>query len=115
FWDDALTDDEINLLCGVYKVDTGRRIGNEPQLTLLSWFPKPAAWELSGLNIGFWSSDCESWYQSRLAEINSPNAVLRSTNQWRHSLRFLRRSQKVAEVNERLAGEYLQDIGTLGA
>ncbi|KAK0439265.1 uncharacterized protein EV420DRAFT_1279678, partial [Desarmillaria tabescens] len=24
FWDDALTDDEINLLCGVYKVDTGK-------------------------------------------------------------------------------------------
>ncbi|KAK0185699.1 hypothetical protein F5146DRAFT_937387, partial [Armillaria mellea] len=75
FWDDALTDDEINLLCGVYKVDTGRS-GNESQHLFLSWFPKPAAWELSGLNIGFWSSDCESWYQSCLAEINSPTPTL---------------------------------------
>ncbi|PBK83342.1 hypothetical protein ARMGADRAFT_945162, partial [Armillaria gallica] len=50
--------------------------GDKPQHTLISWFPKPAAWELSGLNIGFWSSDCKSWYQGHLAEINSPNAVL---------------------------------------
>ncbi|KAK0183826.1 hypothetical protein F5146DRAFT_939660, partial [Armillaria mellea] len=50
--------------------------GNESQHLFLSWFPKPAAWELSGLNIGFWSSDCKSWYQSHLAEINSPTPTL---------------------------------------
>ncbi len=110
FWDDALTDDEINLLCGVYKVDTGRGKGDESQLSLISWFPKPVAWEASGLNIGFWSSDCESWYRGRLKEINSRNPVLRTTNQWRHSIRFLRRSQKVAEANERLAREYLHTV-----
>ncbi|KAK0477248.1 hypothetical protein IW261DRAFT_1290079, partial [Armillaria novae-zelandiae] len=84
FWDDALTNDKINLLCGVYKIETGRRNGNEPQCSFVSWFPKPAAWETSGLNIGFWSSDCKSWYQGRLNEINSPNPVLWTTNQWRH-------------------------------
>ncbi|KAK0464114.1 hypothetical protein IW261DRAFT_1347389 [Armillaria novae-zelandiae] len=28
FWDDALTDDEIDLLCGVYKIETGKRLLN---------------------------------------------------------------------------------------
>ncbi|KAK0230328.1 hypothetical protein IW262DRAFT_1453227 [Armillaria fumosa] len=112
FWDDALTDDEIDLLCGIYKVETGHRNGSEPQHSFVLWFPKPAAWETSGLNIGFWSSDCELWYQGHLNEINSPDPVLWTTNQWRHSLWFLKQSQKVAQVNERLAAEYLQSIGT---
>ncbi|KAK0458337.1 uncharacterized protein EV420DRAFT_1236530, partial [Desarmillaria tabescens] len=95
YWDDQLTDDEINLLCGVYMVETGHRDGNDHQQTMLSWFPKPAAWATSGLNVGFWTSDCESWYQKRLQENMSESAVLRSTNQWRHSLCFLKRSQRV--------------------
>ncbi|KAK0224271.1 hypothetical protein IW262DRAFT_1269328 [Armillaria fumosa] len=28
FWDDALTDDEIDLLCGIYKVETGKCLRN---------------------------------------------------------------------------------------
>ncbi|SJL15608.1 uncharacterized protein ARMOST_19111 [Armillaria ostoyae] len=112
YWDDQLTDDEINLLCGVYMVETGRRDGNDQQRTMLSWFPKPAAWATSGLNVGFWTSDCESWYQKRLQENMSESAVLRSTNQWRHSLRFLKRSQRVAETNEKLASLFLNSIIT---
>ncbi|KAK0496587.1 hypothetical protein EDD18DRAFT_1105693 [Armillaria luteobubalina] len=112
FLDNALTDNEIDLLCSIYKVETGCRNGNEPQCSFMSWFPKPAAWEISGFNISFWSFDCESWYQGCLNEINCPDPVLQMTNQWRHSLWFLKQSQKVAQVNECLAAEYLQSIGT---
>ncbi|KAK0215391.1 hypothetical protein IW262DRAFT_1277835, partial [Armillaria fumosa] len=68
YWDDQLTDDEVNLLCGVYMVETGCWDGNDQQWMMLSWFLKPAAWATSGLNVGFWTSDCESWYQKRLQE-----------------------------------------------
>ncbi|KIK42501.1 hypothetical protein CY34DRAFT_83476, partial [Suillus luteus UH-Slu-Lm8-n1] len=29
----------------------------------LSWWPRPQAWAGSGLDVGFWSERCESWFQ----------------------------------------------------
>ncbi|KAK0478060.1 hypothetical protein EDD18DRAFT_1087068 [Armillaria luteobubalina] len=109
-WDDRLTSDELDLVCGVYRIDTGQRGQYSNQMNIISWWPKPSAWETSGLYIGFWSSDCEAWFQRRLDDIHSGKADLRTLTQWKHSLKFLKQCNKVAQVNEKLAAEYLQKI-----
>ncbi|PBK83599.1 hypothetical protein ARMGADRAFT_886948, partial [Armillaria gallica] len=57
------------------------------QTVHISWWPKPSTWEASGLNLGHWSPDCEAWFQRRLGDIKSGTADLRSTMQWKRSLK----------------------------
>ncbi|KAG1866762.1 hypothetical protein F4604DRAFT_1585500, partial [Suillus subluteus] len=57
------------------------------------------AWTASGLNMGFWSSQCESWFQSHLDNIqqdvsykqhkstNDANSLM-TGKQWKGSLKF---------------------------
>ncbi|KAJ7818845.1 hypothetical protein B0H14DRAFT_2601028 [Mycena olivaceomarginata] len=56
YWDDYLTDQEIDLICGVYHISTGQRnpgaLSGE-QTTARSWWPRPSAMEQSGLNVGW--------------------------------------------------------------
>ncbi|KAK0207455.1 hypothetical protein IW262DRAFT_1236102, partial [Armillaria fumosa] len=82
--DDRLTSDELDLVCGVYRIDTGQHGQYSNQMNIISWWPKPSAWETSGLYIGFWSSDCEAWFQRRLDVIHSGKADLRTLAQWKH-------------------------------
>jgi len=35
----------------------------------LSWWPRPQAWAGSGLDVGFWSSQCKDWFQKCLKNI----------------------------------------------
>ncbi|KAK0479122.1 hypothetical protein IW261DRAFT_1336724 [Armillaria novae-zelandiae] len=109
-WDDRLTSDELDLVCSVYRIDTGQRGQYSNQMNIISWWPKPLAWETSGLYIGFWSSDCEAWFQRWLDDIHSGKADLRTLAQWKHSIKFLKQCNKVAQVNEKLTAEYLQKI-----
>ena len=75
FCDDQLTEDELDLICGVYKVYTG----SGTQCADCSWWPKQSVWELCGLNVGYWSSDCEIWFQSHLATIRQGTAQLKGS------------------------------------
>ncbi|KAK0496917.1 hypothetical protein EDD18DRAFT_1058245, partial [Armillaria luteobubalina] len=57
------------------------------QMNIISWWPKPSAWETSSLYIGFWSSDCEAWFQWQVGDIHSGKAYLWTLTQWNHSLK----------------------------
>ncbi|KAF9455238.1 hypothetical protein BDZ94DRAFT_1139040, partial [Collybia nuda] len=83
YWDDRLTEDEADKICGVYKVATGQYERGIPQTTDLSWWPKPSIWSGSGLNVGYWSEDCEKWYQNHLQKCISGTAELRDPGHWR--------------------------------
>ncbi|KAG6836765.1 hypothetical protein H0H93_003684 [Arthromyces matolae] len=110
YWDDDLTEDEILIICGVYQADTGdydehhsqtncsnTLIGNST-VTDLSWWPKPVNWYSADLNLGFWSEDCERWFQGQLQKINQA---------WRNSLK-MGTSKKITQKNRRLCDEYLK-------
>lgn len=77
------------------------------QKKLISWWPKPSAFASSGLNIGWWSADCERWFQKRRSEIISGNAQLYTLREWKLKTRFIQKSREVAIANEKLASEYL--------
>ncbi|KAI0311289.1 hypothetical protein OF83DRAFT_1029170, partial [Amylostereum chailletii] len=63
--ENTLSDVEKELICGVYRIYTGR--GN--QTSQLSWWPAVEAWNSSGYNVGYWCSATEEWYQARIVEI----------------------------------------------
>ena len=85
-WDDALPEDELNLICGIYKVWTQFR----NQTSDSSWWPKHSVWMASNLNVGYWSVGCETWFQMRLEAICQGTAQLRIGAEWKDSLRFWR-------------------------
>jgi hypothetical protein len=103
---DYLVDDNLDsaaedIICGVYhvlaegmqssfniRVIIELGLGSKGQATELSWWPKASAWENSGLDVGYWSQDCENFYQRRLAEIRNGTAVLLPARKWREKIRF---------------------------
>ena len=75
FCDDKISDQVMDLICGVYEVETGNKgeatyfiyisfpINIFPgQVSLVSWFPRQAIWLGSGLSVGQWTYECEKWY-----------------------------------------------------
>ncbi|KIJ28729.1 hypothetical protein M422DRAFT_140290, partial [Sphaerobolus stellatus SS14] len=77
--EESLKQDEIDLICGIYKLDIGDGNRNRE----LSWWPRPNAWKKSGLDVGYWSTGCERWYQERLVRISKNEATLKTSNEWK--------------------------------
>ncbi|KAG2347646.1 hypothetical protein BDR05DRAFT_876126 [Suillus weaverae] len=94
YFDDELSEEEVDFMCGTYYVHH-----NDGNVEIVSWWPRPRAWAASGLNMGFWSSQCESWFLSCLENIqqgisrewhqstNDANSPMTS-KQWKGSLKF---------------------------
>ncbi|KAG6819574.1 hypothetical protein H0H93_010595 [Arthromyces matolae] len=110
YWDDYLTENDTDIICGVYRVSTNQRYGDGEQTRDLSWWPKPSTWASCGLNAGFWSMDCELWFQDRLRKCQNGTADLKTPKEWRHSLRFVQDVPRMAAHNEALAAKALANI-----
>ncbi|KAG2754258.1 hypothetical protein P692DRAFT_20721111 [Suillus brevipes Sb2] len=91
-FDDDLSEEEVDFICGTYYVYT-----NNGCVEKLSWWPRPQAWAGSGLDVGFWSARCESWFQTRLDNIrqgvsrkrdSSDNNGPVNNTHWKHGLKF---------------------------
>ncbi|KAF8832042.1 hypothetical protein HHX47_DHR1001031 [Lentinula edodes] len=112
FWDDQLTTEEIDLICGTYEVATGI-ISKEgvQQTAIRSWWPRPNSWKTCGLNCGFWSKDAEDWLQKRLTKIHNSTdrepVVLFTPQEWHTHLKF-QRAYALSNKNNLLAVEYLK-------
>ncbi|EFI27103.1 hypothetical protein CC1G_14928 [Coprinopsis cinerea okayama7 len=83
--DDALTTEEVQILCGSYICFTGR---GSDQFSLKSWWPLPETFDHhdSGENYGRWTSYRENHYQNRLEDIRKGAQPMTNT-QWRSFLR----------------------------
>ncbi|KAG2102302.1 hypothetical protein BD769DRAFT_1304521, partial [Suillus cothurnatus] len=64
YFDDELSEEEVDFMCGTYY-----SYNNDGTMDKVSWWPRPQAWAASGLNVGFWSTRCEEWFQKRLDNI----------------------------------------------
>ncbi|KAJ6618166.1 hypothetical protein B0H10DRAFT_2217935 [Mycena sp. CBHHK59/15] len=105
YCDDHLTDDEMDLICGVYEVDTVPQGGAADNVRFVV---APALLVgRSGLNMGYWTRACEDWFQRRLASINVV-VRLQTQAEWKHNLRFLPFCYKMVDINEYLAREFLE-------
>ncbi|KAK0492852.1 hypothetical protein EDD18DRAFT_1357214 [Armillaria luteobubalina] len=107
-WDEKLTDDQIDIICGIYKVEWDEDKGQiqkkshadcRVHLTEdVSWFPKLTAWEGCHLDVGFWSADTESWYQHRIAKYIGGDFNCENQTQWRKSLKLCHDAPKVTDA-----------------
>jgi hypothetical protein len=103
-WDDDLSEEELALICGVYKVDTLSGVNSQSHS---SWWPKHTTWMCSVYNVGYWSPANENWFQRRLDLIRAGNADLKTSQQWREQLKNHRGTGKLADKNEAAAVSYL--------
>ncbi len=74
----------------------------------MSWFPKPTAWKGSGLDVGFWSADDESWYLHRVAKYLGGDFKCENQTEWRKSLKLCRDAPKVSEALEMASRNFLE-------
>ena len=62
----------------------------------------------SGLNVGFWSPDCESWFQSRAQEILQKTATIKNARAWTAALKYEKpRMLKLISNQEVIASRFL--------
>ncbi|KAK7458687.1 hypothetical protein VKT23_009686 [Stygiomarasmius scandens] len=76
--EEVLTEDEVNTIVGLYKVDTGTR----NQTSDRSWWPKPGTWAKGNRTFGYWTADDEKFYQQRLIDIRKGTARPKKASQW---------------------------------
>ncbi|KAL0062227.1 hypothetical protein AAF712_010909 [Marasmius tenuissimus] len=111
YWDDYLTEREVDLICGVYYCETNNteNYGDERFLSShRSWFPRPGAFNSSNLNVGFWSKDCEKWYQHRVRNSRSQRADALGGRRWRGAVQFNSLVPKIVKENRSLARTFLE-------
>lgn len=85
-----------------------RTVGYDDQQTAdMSWWPQQSAWEISGLNVGHWTPDCEDWFRNRLQSIHQGTATLRSASDWKKAMKLQRKAVKVAATNRDQACRFL--------
>ncbi|KAJ7120281.1 hypothetical protein C8R44DRAFT_623744 [Mycena epipterygia] len=109
YWDDALTDEDIDLICGVYEIATGAKT-DDPQMQRCSWWPRPNVFSLSGLNTGWWSPECERWFLQRQATIKSGTVKLHTQTEWKSVIRYYKKAREVSMANERVAAQFLNAV-----
>ncbi|KAJ7677978.1 hypothetical protein DFH06DRAFT_976014 [Mycena polygramma] len=105
YWDDALTSQEVDSVCGVYEIETDGK-----QTKIVSYWPPQVVWWNSGLNVGYWTPACEEWFQSRLAEICTGDAQLHTQGGWKKILGI--RAPSLNQANGRMAAAFLAENGT---
>ncbi|TFK73105.1 hypothetical protein BDN72DRAFT_762135 [Pluteus cervinus] len=103
--DDLLDREAEYIICGVYDVYVQT---NDDTTAEKSWWPKQSAWDSSGLNLGYWTPDCEDWYQHRLSQIRADKAELRSATQWQKSMNQQKKSRQVRQSNRECASKFLE-------
>lgn len=62
--------------------------------------------------MGYWSEDCEHWFQQHLDKCKSGKASLKNPGSWRHSIRFSKLVNDITEKNDHLATKFLEILPT---
>ncbi|KAJ7776936.1 hypothetical protein DFH07DRAFT_731429 [Mycena maculata] len=101
YWHDKLSDHEIDLLCGVYHVDTS--ITDPEQTSTVSWWPKPHVWARGSLDGAWWTLQCDDWFQRRLDQFERGVYKPTRQSQWRHNLKFRKEVKQCWDGYERVA------------
>ncbi len=107
-WDEKLTEDQIDVICSVYKVEReegqgkkGERNDGWGRLTEhVLWFPKDASWWGCGMDVSFWSSDAETWYLG--GEFKCKNQT-----EWKRLLKLWQDAPKMSAALEKASEEFL--------
>ncbi|KAG1746847.1 hypothetical protein EDB19DRAFT_1631184 [Suillus lakei] len=113
YFNDELSEEEVNFMCSIYYL-----YNDNDTMDKVSWWPRPQAGAASGLNMGFWSTQCEEWFQKHLnniregvsrihnTHINNNNGPM-TTTQWRCSLKFNAGTNKMMKNVDLACSQFL--------
>ncbi|KAI0740115.1 hypothetical protein C8Q76DRAFT_591792, partial [Earliella scabrosa] len=95
-----VSDSELDLICGVYKVYT-------EQTSDVSWWPKHQHWTNSGFYTGAWTQWQEEWFALRLQDILAGKASPRSSKAWKKNMAMWRATSSIATKVDAASREFL--------
>ncbi|KAJ7686621.1 hypothetical protein B0H14DRAFT_3534439 [Mycena olivaceomarginata] len=125
YWFQGLTPSEIELLCGVYHIATGKTDqrkdgtiavslnagGLSEQTRQISWWPTPSAWQSGGLDPGWWSPVCEDWFLKKRGQYESGKSSRLSTNvQWKSNIKFDKNLRSTLASHEKISATMFQRL-----
>ena len=77
----------------------------------MSWWPKQSIFLKSGLWPGYWSPQCEEWFQGRLCQIQEHTAQLKKSTKWPSALKYSHpKTKSVVLVNATTSEVYLNHL-----
>ncbi|KAJ7584709.1 hypothetical protein C8J56DRAFT_1027872 [Mycena floridula] len=104
----TLGEEDLNLICGVYRVRTSATAAN---WSSSSWFPKPPAWGRGAFEVGFWSQKAESWYMAQLDNICEGRIGgihgFRTQTLWGQAVRLQSRRRSLAKAIQKATDDAL--------
>ncbi|CAK5265551.1 unnamed protein product [Mycena citricolor] len=114
FYYHALTKEEEDLVLGVYSIEmnqlhSGARNGHQEKR--VSWWPQAGAFFSSGLSVGWWTPDCERWFQDILLEMEQNRAVLLNNTRWKDRIRGYSAAWRLSKNLDAVHADFLADIG----
>ncbi|KAJ7223811.1 chitin synthase-domain-containing protein [Mycena rebaudengoi] len=104
--DDDLTEAMEDLICGVYKIDTSCD-PHPNQTSTSSWWPTNSIWYKSGLNYGYWTDKCESWFVKRRENILAGKESVKKATEWNKSIKFSPKTRKFRQANDAAAAKFI--------
>ena len=58
------------------------------------------------MDLGYWTSFAETWFQNRLDRIRSHDARVKNASQWRDDLKCARNAKKLRAMTDQAAGKF---------
>ena len=104
FLDDFITENDLNIISGVYRVHTCQ---NGPSSDL-SWWPKHGTWMRTGLFADQWTPEAESFYDGQVKAMEQKRWLLKNATTWKETLKYDRlQMEPLYRGCEALAAEFI--------
>src|ERR1700761_7996046 len=86
-------------------------IGQPGSEAEVSWWPQQSTWLSSGFYVGYWTSQCEEWYQNHLKEIGKMSQkALRTASEWKSALKQHKKTRVMYEHLKRRSDSILETL-----
>ncbi|KAI0691139.1 hypothetical protein C8T65DRAFT_587394, partial [Cerioporus squamosus] len=106
FVDDGLSEEELDVVSGVYKVYTDQL----NQTADVSWWPKHKHWvRNAGQNTGIWTGWNEKWFCDRLQSIHNGTGRPKTSSEWKQALKGHREVKTMSNLVESATKDFIQD------
>ncbi|KAF9020705.1 hypothetical protein BDZ89DRAFT_958055 [Hymenopellis radicata] len=101
----SLTEEQRQIIIGTYRVSP--TLPAPKDCPTVSWFPSATSFWKSGINVGFWSNDAESWYQLRVHNYIHGLKQPVAKGAWTTTMNLHQPAQRVARGYENRARKVL--------
>ncbi|KAK7051770.1 hypothetical protein R3P38DRAFT_2502236 [Favolaschia claudopus] len=111
-----LTGAEEDLILGVYSIKMNQLNHIDPsghQEKRVSWWPQAGAFFNSELNVGWWTQDCENWFQEILDQFRKGTAELLNNARWGRRIRGYNAALKASKNLDAVHADFLSSPPSL--